>query len=104
VPEITQPQPEDSNDDLKVLILENADYMTQATTKLVMQVIDKCSESIRFVMLTNSVCGIEERLKSRVMAFPVPSPPQRQIELFLGKIAKTKVCVVWKHAGTGYII
>lgn len=70
----------------KVVVLNQADKLTQEAQAALRRTMEKCMSTTRIVMICNSLCRVIAPLRSRCLCIRVPAPTQAEIKTVLVKI------------------
>ena len=70
----------------KVVILNQADKLTQEAQAALRRTMEKCMSTTRIVMVCNSLCRVIAPLRSRCLCIRVPAPTNQEVKAVLQKI------------------
>ena len=68
---------------LKFVILDEVDYMTKNAQQALKNLLQSCSSHIRFVLICNYICKIEESLKNEFICIRFNQLPQQEMIQFM---------------------
>lgn len=73
---------------IKFVILDEVDYMTKSAQQALKNMLQSCYENVRFILICNYICKIEDSLKNEFICIRFHSLPKDEIILFLEKISE----------------
>jgi len=83
---------------LKFVILDEVDYMTKNAQQALKNLLQSCSSHIRFVLICNYICKIEESLKNEFICIRFNQLPQKDMIQFMEYIIQEeKIEIETKH-------
>ncbi|KAJ3339667.1 Replication factor C (RF-C) subunit [Gonapodya sp. JEL0774] len=90
IKEVAQTQQVDANarHKFKVVILNEADYMTREAQQALRRTMEKYTNNVRIILCANSTSKIIAPIRSRCLLIRVPAPELKDISDALTKIAK----------------
>ena len=75
---------------LKFVILDEVDYMTKNAQQALKNLLQSCSPHIRFILICNYICKIEESLKNEFICIRFNQLPQSEMIQFIEHITKAE--------------
>ena len=81
----------------KFVILDEVDYMTKNAQQALKNLIQNCNENVRFCLICNYICKIEESLKNEFVCIRFNQLPCNEIIKFIEHIAKEERIVISKE-------
>lgn len=72
----------------KFVILDEVDYMTKNAQQALKNLMQSCNENVRFCLICNYICKIDESLKNEFICIRFNQLPERDILQFLASIAE----------------
>jgi len=73
---------------MKFVILDEVDYMTKNAQQALKNMLQNCYDNVRFILICNYICKIEESLKNEFICIRFHSLPKEEIVAFLKKICQ----------------
>ena len=71
---------------IKFVILDEVDYMTKSAQQALKNMLQTSYENVRFILICNYICKIEDSLKNEFICIRFHSLPKEEIVAFLQKI------------------
>ena len=87
----------------KVVILNEASYLTKSAQEALRNPLEEYSESCRFIFTANDLEAIDDAIKSRCQVFEFTPPPINEVGKLVQRIAKNEGIILSKEDNPGLI-